>query len=246
MTTKPVSLSKALSKQPTFVQFSIWLVGDTPLITHAWSFKAKNEMLQKQVKATKAGKEAREPKQDFVDSLYEMDKKVYGFPVTGIKNAILSSAHKDKGIPRSTVMSALYLNAEMVRTRPALAGAVCDMPLVRIWGTEPEMREDMVRIGAGIQKTANLAYRAQFTRWAIKLSGTFNNTVMTADQVAFLISESGLACGLGEWRNEKKGVFGAYHMATSAEEDAWDKFAAGKGKLPALVDRASLFAVAAE
>ena len=141
-----VSLSRALSTKPIFKSFSIWLVGETPIITHAWSHKAKQEMLAKQVGATKAGKAKREPEQDFVDSLYEMGDGIYGFPVTGIKNCILSAAHKDKGVPRSAVMAALWLNAEMVRVRPALAGAICDMPLVRIHGTKPLMLEDMVKI----------------------------------------------------------------------------------------------------
>src|SRR5216684_2446740 len=146
-TTTPVNLSAILSKKAIFQSFKIWIVGDTPLITHAWSQKAKLEMLSKQVKATKGGKEARDPQADYVSSLYEMGDGSFGFPATGFKNAVLSSAHKDKGIPRSTVMSALWIDAQMVRTRPALAGAICDMPLVRIWGGDPEMRDDMVKIG---------------------------------------------------------------------------------------------------
>lgn len=232
MAEKPVSLSAVLSKKSTFKKFSMWIVGDTPLITHAWSQKAKNEMLAKQVKATKPGREARNPEQDFVDSLYEMDKGVFGFPVTGVKNCILSAAHKDKGIARSAVQSALYLDAEMVRVGPALAGAVCDLPLVRIYGTDPEMREDMVRIGSGLNKTANLAYRSQFTVWAMRITGEYNSTVIQDEALAFLVHESGRACGIGEWRNEKKGVFGSFHLADAAEEKAWIKFAAGKGKLP--------------
>jgi len=117
------SLSATLTRKAIFKGFSVWVIGDTPLITHAWSEKAKREMLQKQVKAPKAGREARDPQADFVNSLYEMGDGVYGFPATGVKNCILSVAHKDKGIPRTAVMSALWINAEMVRTRPALAGA---------------------------------------------------------------------------------------------------------------------------
>jgi hypothetical protein len=148
------SLAAQLSKKTKFSGFKTWIVGDTPIITHAWSEKAKREMLQKQVKATKAGKESSRPAVGFVSSLYEMGDGVYGFPATGVKNCILSAAHKDKGIARTGVMSALWINAEMVRVRPALAGAVCDMPLIRIHGSAPEMREDMVKIGAGLNKTA--------------------------------------------------------------------------------------------
>src|SRR3990167_9639973 len=230
--TKVSNLGSLLSTKAIFQKFKVWVVGDTPLITHAWSEKARREMLQKQVKATKGGKEARDPQADFVSSLYEMGDGTYGFPATGIKNCILSAAHKDKGIARSAVMSALWIDAQMVRTRPALAGAICDMPLVRIYGGAPEMREDMVKIGAGLNKTANLAYRGQFTVWAMKVTGRFNASVVTAEALAFLIQESGMSSGLGEWRNERKGMFGAFHLADLAEEKAWEAFASGKGQLP--------------
>jgi hypothetical protein len=232
MATIETSLAAQLSKKTQFKAFRTWIVGDTPIITHAWSEKAKREMLQKQVKATKAGKEARDPQADFVSSLYEMGEGVYGFPATGVKNCILSAAHKDKGIARTGVMAALWINADMVRVRPALAGAVCDMPLIRIYGSQPEMREDMVKIGSGLNKTANLAYRAQFTIWAMKVTGRFNPSVVTEEALAFLIQESGFSSGLGEWRNERKGMFGAFHMADADEELAWDSYAAGLGDLP--------------
>ncbi len=232
MTEQNTSLAAQLSKKTKFNGFKTWIVGDTPIITHAWSQKAKIEMLQKQVKATKAGKDARDPQADFVSSLYEMGDGVFGFPATGVKNCILSAAHKDKGIARSNVMQALWINADMVRVRPALAGAVCDMPLIRIYGSEPEMREDMVKIGAGLNKTANLAYRAQFTVWAMCITGRFNPAVINEEALAFLIQESGFSSGLGEWRNERKGMFGAFHMADADEERAWDAYAAGNGQLP--------------
>lgn len=226
-------LATVLSKKATFSAFSVWLVGDTPLITHAWSEKARREMLQKQVKATKGGKEARDPEADFVSSLYDMgDGGGFGFPAMGFKNCILSSAHKDKGIARTSVMAGLWIDAEMVRTRPALAGAVCDMPLIRIHGTAPEMREDMVKIGSGLNKTANLSYRAQFTVWAMRVTGKFNSTILTPEALAFLIQEAGMASGLGEWRNEKRGMFGAFHLADETEEVAWDAYVNSGGPLP--------------
>lgn len=237
-----VSLSAAMSKEVQFKRFTVWLVGDTPLITHAWSEKARREMLQKQVKATKGGREVRDPEADYMSSLYEMGDGVFGFPAMGVKNCILSSAHKDKGIARTAVMAALWIDAEMIRTRPALASAVCDMPLVRIWGEQPVMREDMVKIGSGLNKTATLSYRGQFTQWAMRVSGKFNSTVLTPEALAFLIQQAGVESGLGEWRNERRGVFGAFHLADQSEEKAWDKFAAGKGKMPV----SAAYAIAAE
>lgn len=238
-TPKTVNLTSVLSKQTPYTRFNVWIVGETPLITHAWSEKAKREMLSKQAKATKGGKVARDPHEDFVNSLYEMGDGTYGFPTMGIKNAVLSAAHKDRGIARTAVLGALWLDAQMVRTRPALAGAICDMPLTRIYGGDPDQpnhpplcREDMVKIGSGLNKVANLAYRAQFTCWAMKISGKYNASVLTDEALIFLIGEAGMASGLGEWRNERKGLFGAFHPAQPDEHDAWEAFAAGKGPLP--------------
>lgn len=227
-----VNLTAALSKKTDYKRFSIWIVGDTPLITHAWSEKAKREMLQKQVKAVKGGKDVRDPESDFVSSLYEMGDGSYGFPAMGFKNCVISAAHKDRGIARTAVLSALWIDANLVRVRPALSGAICDMPLLRIYGSEPENREDMVKIGSGLNKVANLAYRGQFTVWAMKISGQFNANILTAEALAFLISEAGMAYGLGEWRNERKGMFGAFHLADESEEAEWEAFRSGKGKLP--------------
>lgn len=227
-----VSLTAALSKKTDYKRFAIWIVGDTPLITHAWSEKAKREMLQKQVKAVKGGKDVRDPQSDFVSSLYEMGNGGYGFPAMGFKNCVISAAHKDRGIARTAVLSALWIDADLVRVRPALAGAICDMPLLRIYGTEPENREDMVKIGSGLNKVANLAYRGQFSVWAMKVSGEFNSNIITAEALAFLIDEAGRAYGLGEWRNERKGMFGAFHLASEDEEAEWESYRSGNGKLP--------------
>lgn len=226
------SLSSVLSKPTTYKLFSVWIVGDTPLITHAWSEKAKREMLQKQVKATRGGREARDPDADFVSSLYETGDGGYGFPAMGFKNCVLSVAHKDKGIAKTTVMAALWIDAEIVRCRPAFAGAICDMPLLRIWGDKPVNREDMVKVGAGLNKTASLAYRGQFTTWAFRVTGRINSDVLTEEALAFLIDDAGMASGLGEWRNERKGMFGAFHRASLDEEVAWEDFAAGIGPIP--------------
>ena len=47
-----------------------------------------------------------------------------------------------------------------------------------------------------------------------------------------MIRHSGLSTGIGDWRNEKNGMFGAYHLGNPKENEEWDKFAAGTGELP--------------
>src|SRR4051812_18061088 len=83
-TKETLNLGALMSSKVTYQHFAIWLIGTTPIICHSWSEKAKRAMLQKQAKATKAGKEARNPEEDFVNSLYPMGterkKPIYGFP----------------------------------------------------------------------------------------------------------------------------------------------------------------------
>lgn len=42
-------------------QITLMLIGDSPLIVHAWSEKAKKQMLDKQMKKATSGKEAKNP-----------------------------------------------------------------------------------------------------------------------------------------------------------------------------------------
>ncbi len=236
-----VSLAALLTKDANYTNFGLWCVGETPLITHAWSQKAKTEMLQKQAKAAKAGRDARDPEADFQNSLYDLPDGGFGFPATGLKNAILSAAHKDKGVPRTALQSALWVDHEIVSVRPALAGAICDMPMLRIYGSQPQMREDMVRVGAMV-KTSTLAYRGQFSDWALHVTGRVNTDTVSLEQLVFLIRDAGSTIGLGEWRNERKGVFGAFRIAGVQEAARWDAYAAGDGPLPV---RSTNLAVAA-
>ena len=229
-----ISLSALFSKKATLQKFRVWVVGDSPLITHAWSHKAKQEMLAKQVKATKGGRKERKPKEDFYEALYVMEEGkniadgVYGFPVTGFKNALLNAAHKDRGIAKTDAMKAIFFHAQMTKLMPALAGAICDMPLTRIYGSPPEMREDPVRMSG----VANFAFRPQFTNWAVLLLGELNTSICTTEAFAMLIESAGRESGVGDWRNEKRGFFGYFHMADADEEKAWDRYTARKGPLP--------------
>ena len=226
-------LTERLSSMPIYHGFRFWIVGETPLITHAWSEKAKKEMLAKEMKAFKgSGKQARDPKADFESSLYPMGDGSYGFPVTGVKQAIWMVAHKDKGIPREGVKQALWLNAEIVSVRPALAGAICNMPLVRVYGSQPQMREDMVRVGSGIKKVATFAYRAEFRYWAILVTGQYGDDVLNKNSLLNLTEIGGIRMGVGEWRNGRSGgIMGRFRVANQKESQAWDDFKSGKTRI---------------
>ena len=197
---------------------NIRIVGDTPLIVHAWSTKAKRMMLEAQMKATKTkAKEIRNPYDEFIHSLYWLEGEPkestpddfeeavkngakWGFPVGAIKQAGNSAAYRLGWVKNQMELRGSYfLQTEYGE-------------MAEIKGSIPEMREDMVRIGQG---TADLRYRGEFKNWYMDMILEYNaSSNMTLEQIINVINCGGYACGLGEWRPEKDGTFGRYHIET--------------------------------
>lgn len=200
------------------VTATIRIKGNSPLIVHKWSEKAKRQILDKQTKAPRsAAREAKNPVADFIDSMYWMtpvprDKSEegfqeavqagarWGFPVTAIKQATISAAYRNG------------LTKDMVSLRGAffIEGEGPDL-LAEIKGCVPTMREDMVRVGMG---TADIRFRGQFTNWYMDLTIQYNkNGQYTLSQIVNLMNIGGFSCGIGEWRPEKDGQNGMYSVA---------------------------------
>lgn len=208
------------------VETTIRIYGDTPLIMHAWSQKAKREMLDAQ-QGKKKGKQ-KEPKNpvfDFVESIYWLDEKPtisndmsvedsekafaefmqnnnprFGFPATAFKQAAISSAYrmgwsKDK----ASIRGAFYVQGD-------------ENGMVEIHSDVPIMREDMVKIGMG---TADLRYRGEFRNWYADLNISFNvNGNYALNSIVNMVNAGGYICGVGEWRPERDGTYGMFHVAT--------------------------------
>ncbi len=191
--------------------------GDTPLIMHAWSEKAKKMMLDAQTGKKKgAAKEIRKPVEEFIDSMYwlsEMptekteegfEKAIeagarFGFPATSFKQAAISAAYR----------------AKWVKDKMGLRGAlfiqnVDGSDMIEIKSDAPIMREDMVRIGMG---TADLRYRGEFRNWSAELLVTYDaNGEFSFENLINIINAGGMTVGVGEWRPERDGNFGTYHV----------------------------------
>lgn len=195
----------------------VTLVGDSPLIVHAWSQKAKKEMLDKQMKKAKPAKEAKDPRADFEASMYRLADGGYGFPSVAFKNAAVTAGTSVAGLTKIQARQAFHILGEDADIEGAFDGSKSRVNLVRIEGGEPAMREDMVRVGMG---TADLRYRPEFSEWRAKILVRYNQNVLSEAQILNLLNVAGFAVGVGEWRPEKDGQYGMFHVATDAEIDA--------------------------
>src|SRR4051794_4187003 len=111
------------------------LVGDAPLIVHAWSIKAKREMLDKQMKAAKAAREAKDPEQDFAASLYTFPDGSFGFPSVAIKASAVTAVTSVSGVTKVAARQAFHILGEDIDVAGAFAGVKMRQNLVRIEGT---------------------------------------------------------------------------------------------------------------
>ena len=184
----------------------ITIVGTTPLIVHAWSHKAKQEMLDKQRgKKVSAKHSIKIPVNDFMDSLYWLTEK----PEPGIDD--------DDAESKWAYRAGLDVKQTELRGTFFLEGLTdaSTIDLAEIVGPAPEFREDMVRVG-GMSKTADIRHRAEFREWEIPLRLKYiSDGKYSLEQILNMVNYGGFVCGIGEWRPEKDGQFGMYAIKTS-------------------------------
>lgn len=191
----------------------IHVVGDTPLIVHKWSEKAKKEIRDKQMKKATTKKEAKDPVADFIDTLYWLDGEPEEKTQEAFEKALANGARfgfPATGFKQCAIMGAYRLGAD-IRTTVAKAAIIIPCEYVEIKGKAVTCREDMVKVG-GVSKVADIRYRAQIEDWEADIPIKFASNVMSLEQVVNLFNLGGFACGVGEWRNERNGVFGSFHV----------------------------------
>ena len=178
------------------VSVQIRLIGDSPLIVHRFGEKARKMMLDKQMGKAKSGKEAKNPEADYEESMYRTEDGRPGFPAIAFKAAAVNAAN-DAGIQKTLARRAFHVAGE----------------IIPIEG-EPSMREDMVRIAMG---TADIRHRAEFRHWAVTLDVTYNAGIISLEQLINLFQIAGFGVGVGEWRPERNGTYGTFHVAGEGE-----------------------------
>ena len=178
----------------------IVLVGDSSLISHAWAEKAKKMMLDKQMKKAQQSKEAKVPDDDFAAARYITADGRDGFPAAGIKKAIANAFRFSDGMKKVEINGALHVQP--------------GTELLPIDGPPPVMREDTVKISMG--KT-DIRFRPEYRDWSMEFDIVFNGRAISPEQIVNLVNIAGFGIGIGEWRPERSGQFGMFHVAIEGE-----------------------------
>lgn len=176
-------------------EIALW--GTSPLIMHAWSHKAKEEMLNKQMKKASTGKKAKDPERDFLESIYKDEQGNPCFPSIAFKSSAVDAAIA-MDAKKTNLRQSFHIQGEMVP----------------ILGSDPEPREDMVKVGMGV---ADIRYRATFKTWGTLLPVIININLLSLEQLVNLFEAAGFGIGVGEWRPQRDGQFGCFRVANDNE-----------------------------
>lgn len=224
-----------IERKPRIVT-RVRIEGKTPLIMHRQGAKAARMMLEKMQGAVvkKKDRPQRNPVEDFLDSINRVNPydrlEAYGQDGEVVTNWTTADGDLDELMPvwaRFTkpkndgfgMPSAAFLQAS-VRAAKAeglvMKDVTCALTVpryyVKIEGPPPQMRFDWVKVGM----TTDLRFRAQFHEWACWVAFEHQPHIISTDSILALVDGAG-SIGVGEWRPERKGVFGQFRPTGGVE-----------------------------
>jgi hypothetical protein len=210
--------------------FKCRLIGETPMIIHAMGEKKRKEMRDLMGPKQKASK-VRPPKDqagEYFDAMYVLNNQLdkegnrpnphqadqeysYEGIFVPLSYADATAVHgvRASGFRLGMVRAAKSCGAVMTDTR-------CNMRVLSPFGSFVPItfesvvsREDPVKLQGN--KT-DLRYRPEYTGWSVDIEIEHMSDIIGPEQLIQLLRIAGRTVGVGEWRNERGGEFGAYDV----------------------------------
>lgn len=176
--------------------FQIKIKGLSPILFNKWSEKAKQMILDKQMKKASSNKqrEAKDPEADGEATFYKNSKGEICIPAICLKSAIVGGCRSIKDLPMTVAKGAIFVLGD-------------EDELIKMEYKSKKIQSDMVRVATG---GADIRFRGRLDDWYFIATVQFNADVISAEQLVNLINVAGWACGLCEWRPQKGGNLGRF------------------------------------
>lgn len=172
----------------------------SPLVIHAFAEKAKEEIRQKQQKAAKKAKEARNPEAEYQAAKYiDADGRECA-PITALKKSFITAATAFDDITKVGLRQAVFVDS--------VANPGSALVPIETHDGKPHVgriREDAVTIGIN---TRGLAYRPEYPEWQLRIRVEFNPRIVSREQLLALVDQAGWGVGICEGRPEKSSALG--------------------------------------
>lgn len=185
------------------------LQGSSPYIPHRYTEKARKQMRDKQASSSrvKAQREPRDPEREAFEGTYWIvPGEQPGAPAAAFAQAMHSAVRSFDGITLVAAKSMFLVHGQGPEQ------------LVPLLDAEWEMREDMVRVGSGMNKVADFRYRNYVYPWRADLKIDFKPQLISATSIIALVEEGG-SLGIGDWRPGKTagGLYGQWALDLERE-----------------------------
>ncbi len=172
----------------------------SPLVVHAFSEIAKQEIRDKQAKKPREAKAQRQPEAEFLAARYIDDAGRECVPVVAIKKALIAAATAFDDLTKVALRQALFVDAEAAPGSALVPIETHDgAPAVGV------MREDAVTIGIN---TRGLTYRPMYQEWQVRVVVEFNPRLIGRAQLLALVDQAGWGVGICEGRPERSSALG--------------------------------------
>ena len=184
------------------------VLSESEIIVHRFSEKIQKGILDKMKKKAKQAKPAKDPEEEYRDSLYWLDKDGrmmlpngdpkkhktgFGMPSRAFKKAMVSACRSIEGVNMTLARNAFHIMDEFV-------------PLLnhnfKTFAT-PRRRTEPLRLPNS--NSMDIRSRGEFVSWATILTIEYNANVITAEQIMNLVNVAGFGVGVGEDRPDKTG-----------------------------------------
>src|SRR3990167_3822488 len=179
----------------SILEGTICIVGDAPLMLNRFSAKAGYQMLANMMGVASSGREKREPEMDFIRACQFAEDDHMGVSAIALKKCAVRGA-KITGM------------MDMVDARCSFRVVADAHMCIPVFG-KFVMDQSMVRNSGG---TTDIRFRPRADEWAMDVKVRYNSRAITPDQIAQLLEAGGFGVGLGEWRQEKGGVYGTFEV----------------------------------
>jgi len=183
------------------VTIPIVSISGSSMIQNKMSDKTKERMRGKQTGQPNSGRQPKDIEALYLGSLHPKNPVTgnYTFPGWGFQKAITEAPRFDDNLKMNAMRQSITVDSEYID----------------IIG-EPQMREDLVKIGRG---SADLAYRGEFLKWSAVLPITYNSAAISLEQLVGLVNIAGWCIGVGSWRpgSSAGGMHGKFRIAREGE-----------------------------
>lgn len=203
MKTKPAEKQEVSVAEVNLTDIEFCLLGVTPLVPHAVSVKAKQQLLYPSKKKNQAEKDSsmkHDPYEEFRDAAYkfkddeDQPTKLY-MPGTCFHAAMANAA------------------IDMVGAKKAQVGRLTNIMELKVpvWGV-PQIYSTVVR-SSDMARTPDVRTLPILVQWATKVRVQFVSSLIKPGSIVNLLSAAGLIIGIGDGRPEKgKLSFGKFRI----------------------------------